>query len=69
MKKTERTLVIYDGTSAYILPESDFNDKEGLKIEGSFYDIDSAQNMADGINVEAYINEGTAKKVFSSCSF
>jgi hypothetical protein len=51
--KTEKIYVVYDGSSSYILPESEYiesDEKNELEILKTFFDIDKAQNFADRMN-------------------
>lgn len=59
----EKTFVVFDGTSYYIIPEGEL-DKKKEKIIGTYYDIDYAQRIADKNN--AKINENIKKESINS---
>lgn len=52
--KTERTiLVVFDGTSHFIIPKSELVDYKECTVVESFYNINLAQAYADYLNKEA----------------
>lgn len=51
--KTERTiLVVFDGTSHFIIPKSELVDYKECTVVESFYNINLAQAYADYLNKE-----------------
>lgn len=53
MSTKEKVLIVFDGTSHYIIPKSELGASDSIEVNGEYDNIDIAADICEKLNEEA----------------